>query len=280
MVLVLFSAASRRGVALALCAGAIACSEPLPTANVHGQQNPSQDRRSETHMTDQKQKDELLREAGAALGKYYAAVKKLRRQPRLGEALGSPEDCEHEIEAWRARGVKDDDWIFSYEFNDHPKAKQNTIPLAEMGPICAEYRPLWQRYKVAYDLTQAEGTLMRIQDGYVKPDDAIVTAQMIGDYERAGNQATCRAALAAARALDPAMKVGNKNRTLDKFEAEVCEPLGTVVPKWVAAARAALRARNEKAAAPFKAAGIGGQKLDLLVGYAGVYWRLPGDVFK
>ena len=221
-------------------------------------------------------KEEILRAAGEALGKYYSNLKQLRARPTSSDAMRSPEDCEAEIEAWRAKGVADGDRIFSYDFNDHEKAKDNRIALADMAAICAEYRPLHARYKVDYDLRQAEGILMRIRDGFAKPEEAWLTAQAITDYERAGDPQACRTTLAAARKIDPAMRVGQQQLSLDAFEDAVAKPLADVVPKWVAAARAALRARNEKVAAPYVAAGITGQKLDLIVAYAEVYWRLPG----
>jgi hypothetical protein len=227
-------------------------------------------------MTPQTNQAELLRDAGDALGKYYMHLKTLRRNPITSDKIPSPDQCAAAIAAWKARGVKDADPIESFDLNDHPKSKQNKIPLAEMESVCAEYRKLYPRYKIAYDLRQADGILMRIREGFVKPDDSMVSSHMIEEYERGGDPAACQASLAAARALDPAMKVGNKGLTLDQYQTQVLEPLSTAVPQWVAAARAALRARNAKAAAPFVAAGISAQKLDLMVQYEGVYWRLPG----
>ncbi len=59
-------------------------------------------------------------------------------------------------------------------------------------------------------------------------------------------------------------------------EKGICPALAEHVPAWVATARASYRARRAKEAAPFVAAGITGEKLDLLVTYVGVSWRLPG----
>lgn len=225
-------------------------------------------------------KDELLRNAGSALGKYYVGLKLLRQGPTSqavlsSDALRSADECEADIEYWHDKGVGPSDAIFSYDFNDHPKAQRNTVPFAEMDAICKEYRPLFARYKIAYDLLQAEAALARMRD-YLKPDDPVVTASMVTLYERMSNPAVSRSALAEARKIDPAMKVGKRNLSLDQFEAEVSNVLTDVAPKWIADARAAVRARNEKIAAPYVAAGISGQKLDLLVSYDGVYWRLKG----
>jgi hypothetical protein len=225
-------------------------------------------------------KDELLRNAGAPLGKYYVNLKMLRAGPTSqavlqSDAMRSADECEADITFWRSKGVDDGDRIFSYDFNDHPRAQKNTLPFSEMTAICKEYRPLFARYKVAYDLLQAEGMLARMRE-YLKPDDPVVTANMIAEYERLSNPVTCANALAQARKIDPAMKVGKRNLPLEVFSTEVAEPLATVAPKWIADARAAFRARNEKIAAPYVAAGIAGQKLDLIVSYGGVYWRLKG----
>jgi hypothetical protein len=225
-------------------------------------------------------KDELLRSAGAALGKYYVNLKMLRADPASqgvlqADALRSADECDADIALWRSKGVQDADPIFSYDFNDHPQAQKNTLALMEMEAICKEYRPLYARYKVAYDLLQAEGVLKRMQE-YLKPDDPAITANMIAEYERLSNPVTCENALNDARKLDPAMKAGRKNLSLGAFQAEVAGVLAAVAPQWIAAARAAFRARNETLAAPYIAAGIGGQKLDLIVSYGGIYWRLEG----
>jgi hypothetical protein len=144
-----------------------------------------------------------------------------------------------------------------------------------MKALVASYRPLYARYKVAFDLWKAENALKSMRD-YTKPDESYVDGQMIVDNERWGDPDACRAAVTAARALDPELRVGSDRLSLDDFAAKVCEPLGTVTRGWVSAARAALRARNEAAAAPYAAAGIKGDKLDLIVSYSGVYWRLKG----
>lgn len=224
---------------------------------------------------------ELLRNAGTALGKYYVSLKLLRQGPTSPGVLSSSElpsadACEADIASWRGKGVGKSDGIYSTDFNDHPKAQpRNTIAFAEMEAICEEYRPLFARYKVAYDLLQAEGMLTRMRE-YLKPDDPVVTASMIGTYERLSNPAVVRSALAEGRKIDPAMKVGKRNLALGQYEKEVYDVLVDVAPKWIADARAALRARNKEIAAPYIAAGISGQKLDLIVSYSGVYWRLEG----
>jgi hypothetical protein len=192
-----------------------------------------------------------------------------------GDELRSSEDCESDLEFWRKQGIGDDEAIFSYDFNAHPKAQKNTVPFSEARRICEQYEPLYARYRVAYDLYRAEGTLARMRE-YLKPDDPAITANLIAEYERTSNPRMVANALAEARKLEPDMKVGKRKVSLDSFEAEVAAPLKDVAPRWIADARAAFRARNEKLAAPYIAAGIAGEKLDLVVTYGGVYWRLEG----
>ncbi len=222
-----------------------------------------------------KDKGPLLEEAGEALGKYYADLKRVRNNPRTIDVLRPPEDFEAEIEAWREKGLEGGDRVSHYEFYDHPEQKDNAVPFSAMKALLAEYRPLYAAYKAVFDLSMAENAFRSMSD-YVKPDESFITAETIADCERKGDPKACLAALKAARAVDPEMRVGMRSMSLDEFEAQICKPLGEVTRGWTAAARAALRARNEKAAAPYQAAGIGGQKLDLIVAYAGVSWRLKG----
>jgi hypothetical protein len=223
-------------------------------------------------------KEERLREAGARLGKYYVGLKLLREGPTdtalMSEALRSADQCEADIEYWRGQGVADGDRIFSYDLNDHPKARDNTVPFSEFQAICREYRPLHARYKVARDLYVAEGALESMRNS--SPDESYLTGDRIAELERDSNRILIAEALAGARGFDQTTTVGRDGISLAEYETRVAGPLAELGPRWLAAARAALRARNAKAAAPYVAAGIAGQKLDLIVSYEGVYWRLPG----
>jgi len=222
--------------------------------------------------------DELLRSAGDQLGVYYKHVRELTRTPTSSDDLPSADQCDADVKAWRAKGVKDADRIFSYDFNAHPKAKDNTIALSEMPAICQAYRPLFAAYKIDHDLVRFDSVLMKIRDGFVKPGDSVLTANVITEYERTGDPAACRAAVAAAKALDPTMLTrGSAGAlTLPEFETQVCAELARLQPAFITDARAALRKNVERTMAPYVAAGIGGKKLDLMIQYDGVYWRLPG----
>jgi hypothetical protein len=237
-------------------------------------------RESDGRASVSKDKTEVLRDAGAVFGKYYVGVKALRDGPTRsgvvqGDELRSAEDCASDLQFWSGQGVDDGDAIFSYDFNAHPKAKQNTVPFSEARAICKEYAPLYARYRIAYDLYRAEGTLARMRE-YLKPDDPVITVSMIAEYERTSLTSMVMAALKDGRKVEPSMKVGKRGLSLDDYEAQVARPLYDVAPRWIADARAAFRKRNEKFAAPYVSAGVSGHKLDLVVSYSGVYWRLKG----
>jgi hypothetical protein len=223
-------------------------------------------------------KDELLRQAGEQLGVYYKWVTALTRTPTSSEELPPAERCDADVKAWKDKGVKDGDRIFSYDFNAHPKAKDNTIPLSEMKTVCIAYRALYAPYKIDHDLRIFDGTLMKIRDGVVKPGDSVLTAHVIDTYEQQGDPAACKATVAAATAADPTMLTnGISGRlTLTEYETKVCEPLAKLHPQFIADARAALAKNTAATMAPYTAAGIGGAKLELLAKYDGVSWRLPG----
>lgn len=221
---------------------------------------------------------DLLNDAGAQLGKYYALVRQLTSTPASPEVLPSADQCDADVAAWKKRGVKDADRIFSYDFNAHPKAKNNTIAMADMPAVCAAYRPLYAAYKLGHDLTGYDETLLKVRDKLVVPGDSVLTAPVIDGYARSGDPAACRAAVAAAKQADPTMLAqgATKTYTIAEFETKVCDGLAAVMPTFLADARAALAKATEAAKAPYVAAGIGGKKLELLVQYQGVYWRLPG----
>jgi hypothetical protein len=225
-------------------------------------------------------KDDLLAEAGAQLGKYYALVLELKRSPTSGDELPSAAQCEADVKAWRAKGVGDADRIFSYDFNQHPKAKDkpNTIPMSEMPAVCAAYAPLYAAYKLDFDLRALDGVLMRVRDKFVKPGDSVLTSTVIDWYETTGDPKTCAAAVVAARQADPKRKIDTSvgALTLDEYETKVCGELAAIMPGFVKDARAALAKAQQEAAAPLVAAGIAGDKLALLAKYQGLYWRLKG----
>jgi hypothetical protein len=222
-------------------------------------------------------KDELLRSAGEELGRYYRAVRILTDDPASTEDL--PADrCAADVKAWKAKGVKDADRIFSYDFNQHPKAKQNTIAMADMLDVCGQYARLHAGYQLNVDLIRFDGVLLRIRDKIVKPGDSVLTTSVIDGYERDGSPTACRAAVAAAKARDPMLviKTGTATYTIAEYETKVCDQLAALHPAFITDARAELRKAIEKTMAPYVAAGIGGKKLDLMIQYDGVYWRLPG----
>ena len=223
---------------------------------------------------------ELLRAAGEDLGQYYRNVLALTRTPTSADTLKSPDDCVAAIAAWKAKGVKDADRIFSYDFNQHPSAKNNTIALSDMPAVCTQYRPLYARYKVVFDLDRFAGTLLKIRDSFVKPGDSVLTETVIAEYEKLGDGAACKASVKAATDIDPKLVIRGAGSVgtvaLADFDAKVCDALGKVVPPFIAAARTALAERQKEVLAKYSAAGIAGDKLALIAKYEGVAWRLVG----
>lgn len=215
-----------------------------------------------------------MAEAGFRLGRIYAGLRALRRDPDTRDILRTPDAVDAEIEAWRKKGLRDQTLIRDGEFSEHPEAKQAQIPFGLMTGIAQEYRERYQLYLVKFGLRAAVQTLKSIREGYVKPTEDLEASQ-IASKERDGNSTRCAELVALGRTLDPAMTIAY-DWTLDMIEKEICPALAEHVPAWVATARASYRARRAKEAAPFVAAGITGEKLDLLVTYVGVSWRLPG----
>jgi len=184
----------------------------------------------------------LLASTAVADDRYGDALRVLTRTPLSLERLPSPDGC--------------------------------------VGEICAEYRTLYARYKVHFDLVGYAGTLLKIRDGFVKPGDSVLTERLIAEYAAAGDATACKAAAAAAVALDPKLVIRGAGSVgtvvVGDAAAKICEPLAQLVPTFVADARAALAERMKRVLAPYVAAGIGGDKLALIAKYEGVAWRLRG----
>jgi hypothetical protein len=219
---------------------------------------------------------DVLHDAGDELGVYYKYVGQLTRSPTSSDEL--PPDCDGAVARWKAKGVKDDDRIVSYDFNAHPDAKDNAIPMSVMAKVCADYAPLYEVYKLDYDLRQFDSTLLKVRDGFVKPGDGVLTTAEIDRLERTGDAKACKATVVAAAGKNAKLKTNGVSGRLSlaDFDAKVCDVLATVMPPFVTEARAKLAANTVAAAAPYRAAGIAGDKLALIVKYDGVEWRLVG----
>jgi hypothetical protein len=128
------------------------------------------------------------------------------------------------------------------------------------------------------DLVRFDGVLMRIRDGFVKPGDSMLTPSVINTYEKDGSPAACQMTVAIAKGRNPLMVVQTVTRRVPiaEFEAKVCDELAKVHPQFIAQARGERYRQLLKTMAPYAAAGVGGKKLELMVQYDGVYWRLPG----
>lgn len=133
--------------------------------------------------------------------------------------------------------------------------------------------------KLREELARYDSTLFKITD-VVKPGDSVLTAYLIDEYAKFGDPASCKAAAKTASELDGSLKIKSfalhGDVAIADFDARICEALASTLPQWLADSRAALVKGNATARAKYSAAGIAGDKLDLIAKYDGVYWRLVG----
>jgi hypothetical protein len=226
---------------------------------------------------------DTVSDAANDMASFVRSVVKWRRvDPGAEPERDKPEDCAAAVKRWRGRGVKDDDVLVSPSFEGHPRARvvqvgtveRPGMAFADMPALCAEFEQGYKDRALSAELAEFANALSWL--GLVKGEETSLT--QINQVADRRNGEACAAALAKAKAELPDVKVRDKDQllTLAEFETRICKPLSTEVPDWVAAGRKVHRARREKAMAPYAAAGIGGKKLDLMIDYEGVYWRLAG----
>ena len=200
-----------------------------------------------------------------------------------GRVPPDPAKCTAAIAWARENGLEDEDRLSDSRFEGAPGATKSgnsnpAIRLADAPALCAAYaktsRGLVAQFEAARALAPYVSQLTWM---------ANVTPGQGGDapvqnLAKAGEE--CRAAVdravAAGARLDGKLVVKEVEKTLEQARRDVCEALATQAPEYIARHREATREKREKAMAPYRAAGISGQKLELMIQYDGVYWRGVG----
>jgi hypothetical protein len=156
-------------------------------------------------------------------------------------------------------------------------AKEDGTPHAKA--VCAEFAKWSRLVVVRHALDTALGALE-----WLKEIDPETNHESNGKH-LADKAKACRDALATARAQglpeDVELLVssrGDLKVTLARADAELCTPLADAADKFAGEVTAAKKARFDRIAKPYKAAGIGGERLELLVEHDGIQFYGAGKV--
>ncbi|MFN0247888.1 MAG: hypothetical protein ACKV2T_13450 [Kofleriaceae bacterium] len=212
---------------------------------------------------------------------HWGHYKTYRDDP--GSRVGSlghdpkPEECEAAVAKARKAGLKDDDKIYSREFNSFDEAEYDDkreayITGAQAERVCKVWKEGVKLAPVAAMLSK----LLSSKKTYSIGDDYSSLGKGMGDvFVKEGNDCfvAVDAAIAAGVVADRKVKIGEEMMTIKEARTKVCKEYldwGVMVKGKIKESHAADR---EKRSAPYKAAGVAGAKLELFLEYDDVYWR-------
>jgi hypothetical protein len=188
-----------------------------------------------------------------------------------------PEECEAALAKARKAGLKDDDKIYAYAFKSYDEAEYDDkreayITGAQAERVCKVWKEGVKLAPVAAMLSK----LVSSKKVYSIGDDYSSLGKGMGDvFVKEGKECSAQidAAIAAGVVADRKIKIGEEMMTLTEGRTKVCQ----VYLEWAVMVTGRIKeshaADREKRAAPYKAAGVAGAKLELFLEYDDVYWR-------
>lgn len=197
----------------------------------------------------------------------------LAGQPRAYNPKLGPDACFKVIDDAIASGLSETQLVESYAFRRYPRAKEVAgrmafaITLQDARDYCDTYRRHFA-FATEWETFDKANTW---RDIYVQG------APLPAERKQAAHElaSQCRAAWDRAKAagvpadLPTTLEVA---KTFGEVRAKICDGLDKATSNLAEGISAANEAIRKK----YAAAGIAGKKLDLMVQYDGVYWRLPG----
>jgi hypothetical protein len=203
-----------------------------------------------------------------------------------GRPLPDPARCQAAIERGRSLGLVDDDPLRDPSFEHAPNGRSAggyhyEIRFGQAPELCSAYvaaaRPGVLQADAAKALEPFASSLLWMQN--VAPGQGGADALEALKKAAAGCHVAVERVVAAGARLDGKVVVRGVERTLEKARQDICGTLAADVPGYVARHDEAVRARREQVMAPYRAAGIAGEKLELIITYDGVFWRgIGGDI--
>ena len=198
---------------------------------------------------------------------------RLASAPLAYDAKLGPELCSKVIDDAIAAGISPTQSVTSYAFRRHPKAKPvegrdvYSITLDEARTYCTTYERHF-RFAAEWATFDKANTWRDIYvNGAPLPDERKQAAHELADQ--------CRAAWERAKQAgvpDDLPTTMDVAKTFREVRGKVCDGLDKATNNLAKNISAATEAVRKK----YEAAGITGKKLELMIQYDGVYWRLPG----
>jgi hypothetical protein len=187
-----------------------------------------------------------------------------------------PNDCDAAIAKARKAGLGDTARIYSRyayqakEYAEFDDKKEAYISLKNAAALCAKYR----QYTLIAPAAKKQSDTAQKQDAFsrlVEPGEMSDDDSFIKDGKEC-LEITDKAIKAGAPA-DLKVKIFSDQLTLAEGRTKVCQGMIDWATQLRVKIKDAKKADREKRAAPYKALGVDGKKLELFLEYDDVYWR-------
>jgi hypothetical protein len=197
-------------------------------------------------------------QAGDVLRDYVAAIERLEHDPLLTTKL-TTEGCKKVIDTARAAGVSDDTKLdVSVEIG-------KKLTLGETPALCARFSHAFLISQAASVMNEAGGWLQWYSDIDIASNHEENQEKLVASAARCDSELT--RLLAAGVDPELVVKIGRDSEKVKITEAKtkLCEPLAKIAKTFAKTVEAERKARYERAAKPYKAVGINGDKLDFII---------------
>ena len=218
--------------------------------------------------------------AADALDPYYQLWSTMRSDPgsraNALDADPAPADCDAAIAGARKAGLGDDTKIYGRyavevkEYVDYDDKKEAYITLGDSATICAKWKQLVLIAPAAAKQTDV-ASKQRTFSTLVEPGDLDGADSFIKDGKDC-LEITDKAIKAGAPA-DLKVTIFKQPMSLAEGRTKVCQMMIDWATGLAGKIEEARSVDREKRAAPYKALGVAGARLELFLEYDDVYWR-------
>ncbi|MGE0398802.1 MAG: hypothetical protein AB7T06_18990 [Kofleriaceae bacterium] len=195
------------------------------------------------------------------------------------ESLGhdpTPQACEAAVAKARKAGLQNDAKVYAYGFKSFDEAEYDDkreayMTLEGLDRMCKVWKDAVKLAPVAAMMTKLVGG----KKSYSLVDPVSLGKDMGELFVKEGKDCLAQtdAAIAAGAAADRKVKIGEETMSIREGRTKVCQDYLDWAVSLGGEMKKAHAADREKRAAPYKAAGISGAKLELFLEYDDVYWR-------
>jgi hypothetical protein len=187
-----------------------------------------------------------------------------------------PEECAAAIAKARKAGLADDAKIYAYAFKsfdeaDYDDKREAYMTLGGLDQMCKVWKDAVKLAPVAALMTDLVNSKRINSQG----DPGSYGGGMGEVFVKKGKECLEKtdAAIAAGAPADRKVKVGEEQMSIKEGRTKVCQDYVDWAVSIGGKIKESHAADREKRAAPYKAAGVAGAKLELFLEYDDVYWR-------